>query len=218
MPGHLMPDGQAGRPAHYSAAAAEVFRLSSKSHWDVPIVVEGRRIHVLASHPTPPVFDGPEDANGRRNFDEIRLWADYISGGTTARYIVDDQGRAGGLAAGSSSIVMGDLNADPIRDPPTYGRTAISQLLQHPAVRDPHPRSDGEWPLPPDRSPYPGESRSRTSSYGRLDYVLPSRDLAVAGSGVWYPRQEDPLGALVRPPEPASDHALVWLDLTIQAR
>jgi hypothetical protein len=212
MPGHLMPDGQGGRPAFYSADAVKVFRLSSKSHWDVPIHVEGRVIHFLVSHPTPPVFDGPEDANGRRNFDEIRLWADYISGGTTARYIVDDQGRAGGLASGSSFVFLGDLNADPFWDPPTYGRTPISQLLAHPAVRDPKPLGEGEWQPPPDRPKYP-DLRSLTNSFGRLDYVLPSRDLDVAGAGVWYPRQDNPLSALMALPEPASDHALVWLDV-----
>jgi endonuclease/exonuclease/phosphatase family metal-dependent hydrolase len=218
MPGHLMPDGRAGRPAYYSADAVQVFRLSSKSHWDVPVRVQGRVIHFLVSHPTPPVFDGPEDANGRRNFDEIRLWADYISGGTAARYIVDDQGRAGGLAAGSSFVLLGDLNADPFRDPPTYGRTAISQLLAHPAVRDPKPRGEGEWLVRPDRTRYPGDARTQTNSFGRLDYVLPSRDLEIVGSRVWYPRRNSPLSVLVRPPEPASDHALVWLDLRISSR
>jgi endonuclease/exonuclease/phosphatase family metal-dependent hydrolase len=218
MPGHLMPDGREGRPGYYAADAVRVFRLSSKSHWDVPVQIEGRVIHFLASHPTPPVFDGPEDANGRRNFDEIRLWADYISGGATARYIVDDQGRAGGLAAGSSFVLLGDLNAEPFRDPPAYGRTAISQLLEHPAVRDPKPLGEGEWPLPPDRTRYPGDPRSLTTSFGRLDYVLPSRDLEIIASGVWYPRSNSALGTLMSPPEPASDHALVWLDLRVRAR
>jgi endonuclease/exonuclease/phosphatase family metal-dependent hydrolase len=218
MPGNLMPDGRSGRPAYYSPDAVRVFRLSSKSHWDVPVGVEGRVIHLLVSHPTPPVFDGPEDANGRRNFDEIRLWADYISGSTAARYIVDDQGRAGGLAPGSSFVLMGDLNAEPFRDPPLYGRTAISQLLEHPAVRDPRPLGEGEWPSPPERMPYPGDPRSWTSRSGRLDYVLPSRGLDVAGAGVWYPRRESPLSALVSQPDPASDHALVWLDVRVRAR
>jgi endonuclease/exonuclease/phosphatase family metal-dependent hydrolase len=218
MPGHLMPDGREGRPAYYSAAAGQVFRLSSKSHWDVPVNVDGRVIHFLVSHPTPPVFDGPEDANGRRNFDEIRLWADYISGGATARYIVDDQGRAGGLAAGSSFVLLGDLNAEPFRDPPAYGRTAISQLLEHPALRDPKPRGEGERPLPRDRTRYPGDARTLTTSFGRLDYVLPSRDLDIVASGVWYPRSDSALGTLMSPPVPASDHALVWLDLRVRAR
>jgi endonuclease/exonuclease/phosphatase family metal-dependent hydrolase len=127
-------------------------------------------------------------------------------------------GRAGGLAAGSSFLLLGDLNADPFRDPPTYGRTAISQLLEHPALRDPKPLGDGQWPPPTDRPPYPGDPRSLTSSVGRLDYVLPSRDLDIAGTGVWHPRSDSPLIALMRPPEPASDHALVWLDLRFRAR
>ena len=59
----------------------EVVRLSSKSHWDVPVKVGGHTVHVLASHPTPPTFDGEEDRNGRRNHDEIRFWADYVSPG-----------------------------------------------------------------------------------------------------------------------------------------
>ena len=37
-----------------------------------------KTVHVLASHPTPPSFDGGEDRNGRRNHDEIRFWADYV--------------------------------------------------------------------------------------------------------------------------------------------
>jgi len=216
MPGHLMPDGRSGRPAHYSPDAVERFRLSSKSHWDVPVRIGGRVVHILASHPTPPIFDGPEDANGRRTFDEIRLWADYLSGGTAADYLVDDQGRRGGLAPGASFVIAGDLNADPLRDPAPYGRTAIAQLLAHPRVQDPAPRSQGDWPRRDDQPPYPGDSRTRTSSFGRIDYVLPSRDLVVAGSGVWYPRDGDPLRALVTAPDPASDHALVWVDLRIE--
>jgi hypothetical protein len=215
MPGHVMPDGREGRPAHYSPKVVARFRLSSKSHWDVPVRVEGRVIHLLASHPTPTVFDGPEDANGRRNFDEIRLWADYIAGGEQASYITDDDGRRGGLAAGASFVVLGDQNADPVRDDAPYGRTAISQLLDHPRVRDPKPLNQGDWPAPANRPPYVGDTRTQTTSFGRVDYVLPSRDLEVTGSGVWYPGEDDPLRALVTPPDPASDHALVWVDLKL---
>jgi hypothetical protein len=215
MPGHVMPDGREGRPAHYSPDVVARFRLSSKSHWDVPVRIDGRVIHLLASHPTPTVFDGPEDFNGRRNFDEIRLWADYITGGDGANYIVDDEGRRGGLAAGASFVVLGDQNADPVRDPAPYGRTAISQLLDHSRVQDPKPLSEGEWPPAPRLPPYAGEKRAQTSSYGRVDYVLPSRDLKVIGSGVWYPRHDDPLHGLVTAPDPASDHSLVWVDLRV---
>jgi endonuclease/exonuclease/phosphatase family metal-dependent hydrolase len=215
MPGRLMPDGHEGRPAHYSPEAVAQFRLSSKSHWDVPVRIDGRTIHLLASHPTPTVFDGPEDFNGRRNFDEIRLWADYISGGEQASYIVDDEGRRGGLDSGASFVVLGDLNADPLHDPAPYGRTAISQLLDHPRIKDPRPLSQGDWPQPADRPPYRGDRRTQTAAFGRVDYVLPSGDLEVTASGVWYPPNDDPLRALVTPPDAASDHALVWIDVRI---
>ena len=86
----------AGRPATpaatdwYNADELAIFPLSSKSHWDVPIDIDGAVVHFLVSHPTPPVFDGPEDRNGTRNSDEIRLWADYITPGPASAYIYDD--------------------------------------------------------------------------------------------------------------------------------
>ena len=81
MPDNLMPDGRDDKPAWYTPEEAAILRLSSKSHWDVPVRIGQAVRHVLASHPTPPAFDGPEDRNGRRAFDEIRLWSDYIAGG-----------------------------------------------------------------------------------------------------------------------------------------
>lgn len=64
----------------------QVLRLSSKSHWDVPIDIplgDGvtQRVHMLLHHPTPPAFDGQEGRNLRRNHDEIRLFADYVGCG-----------------------------------------------------------------------------------------------------------------------------------------
>ncbi len=67
MPGNLIPT------PFYSPDEVDILRLSSKSHWDIPIRIGKKTVHFLVSHPTPPVFDGPEDRNGRRNFDEIRL-------------------------------------------------------------------------------------------------------------------------------------------------
>ena len=55
--------------------------LSSKNHWDVPVRIGKRTLHLLISHPTPPAFDGPEDRNGKRNHDEIRFWRDYLTAG-----------------------------------------------------------------------------------------------------------------------------------------
>lgn len=101
-------------------------RLSSKSHWDVPVAVGGRAIRVLASHPTPPTFDGVEDRNGRRNHDEIRFWADYITPGQ-GRYIYDDEGERGGLSPSQSFVIVGDQNADPLDGDSVDA--AIDQLL-----------------------------------------------------------------------------------------
>ncbi len=212
LPKSLVPDGSNGKPAFYSVEELEILRLSSKSHWDVPIRIGELTLHVLASHPTPPVFDGAEDHNGRRNFDEIRLWADYLTGNEAAAYIVDDQGQRGALPADASFIVMGDLNADPFNADNPYGRTAISQLLEHPRIQDTHPRHAGGPVI--DR-PYPGPVDERTAAYGRIDYVLPSRDLFVRDSGVFWPPPEDPLHRLVRGEAEASDHALVWVDLVV---
>src|SRR5437764_4348644 len=97
MPGAMLPVDQTGQP-WYSDDELKIFRLSSKSHWDVPIKIGKRTVHVLASHPTPPAFDGPEDRNGKRNHDEIRFWADYINIGPDMHpYIVDDAGERGGI-------------------------------------------------------------------------------------------------------------------------
>lgn len=213
LPGHLIPDGRGGRPAFYTPEQAEQLRLSSKSHWDVPIRIGDVVVHVLAAHPTPPVFDGPEDRNGRRNFDEIRLLADYIRGGDAATWIVDDAGVAGGLQAAAPFVVMGDMNADPQRSEAPYGVPAIRQFLDLPRVVDPEPAGAGaagqEAPGPP------GFPERRTTGFGRVDYVLPSRELKVRDAGVFWPAHGDPLRALVDEPEPASDHQLVWVDLLL---
>ena len=74
----LLPFDAKGR-AFPSEQAHKLARLSSKGHWDVPVILPSKRVlHVLASHPTPPVFDGPEDYNGKRNAAEIGFWFDYI--------------------------------------------------------------------------------------------------------------------------------------------
>lgn len=213
MPGNLMPDGHDG-PDWFEPIVASELRLSSKSHWDVPVQVGGSELHVLASHPTPPVFDGEEDRNGRRNFDEIRLWADYLTGGEAASYLVDDAGRQGPLPATASFVILGDLNADRFNDQEApYDRPAIDQLLTHPRVHDVEPRGSGELA---EERPYAGPKALRTSPYGRLDYVLPSRDLDIRDAGVFWPEASDPLYALISGPDRASDHALVWVDLAIR--
>ena len=90
MPGALLPDDPGTpEPADwYSEDELDVFRLSSKSHWDVPIEIGSSTVHFLVSHPTPPVFDGPEDRNGTRNHDEIRYCDKATGVDDCDRYIV----------------------------------------------------------------------------------------------------------------------------------
>jgi hypothetical protein len=212
VPGHLMPDGRDGRPEWYSPDEVAALRLSSKSHWDVPVQVGRARVHVVCAHPTPPIFDGAEDRNGRRNFDEIRLLADYVRGGEAASYVVDDRGSRGGVGD-AAFVVMGDMNADPARDDAPYGRRAMDQVLAIPRVQDPAPTSIGA--LAGDQSGPPRFLEKRTTEFGRVDYVLPSRGLTVLGSGVFWPPPGDPLRALVDEPHAASDHRLVWVDVAV---
>lgn len=57
--------------AGLSEDAAAMQRLSTTGHWAVPVTLPGgKKLTVLAWLATPPVFDGPEDRNGRRNHDE----------------------------------------------------------------------------------------------------------------------------------------------------
>lgn len=213
MPGAVYPKDW------YTPADMEIFRLSSKNHADVPIeLAPGTTFHLLASHPTPPSFDGAEDRNGRRNHDEIRLWADYLNG---ADYLRDDAGRGGGLPAGARFVILGDLNADPV-DGDSYAG-AILQLLNHPRVNatfEPaslggveQARLQGGF-----NAQHKGNPALDTGDFGdargpgnlRIDHVLPSKDgWRIAGGAVFWPEAQDPNFALVD----ASDHRLVYLDL-----
>jgi Endonuclease/Exonuclease/phosphatase family len=99
-----MPDARQPRDAAtdqpwYPPQIWTQLRLSSKSHWDVPVRTPEGVVHFLVSHPTPPVFDGPEDRNGARNADELRLWQEYLSPGPSAsEWLCDDQGHCGRLS------------------------------------------------------------------------------------------------------------------------
>lgn len=213
MPDNLMQSMRtvAGEP-WYDEASQAVFRLSSKSHWDVQAEINGQRIHLLASHPTPPVFDGPEDRNGRRNHDEIRFWVDYISGPEQSRYIIDDQGNRGGLR-GERFVILGDLNASPVEGDARPG--AIRALVMHPRVNDDLPPASSAGAA---RSPGNPHASEHTASFGlRADYVLPSRaGWSVTGSGIFWPGRSDAGAALVEDRGASSDHRLVWVDLALE--
>ncbi|NET73060.1 MAG: phytase, partial [Sphaerospermopsis sp. SIO1G2] len=227
MPNSLLPTIStpgSGTP-WYSPEEQEVLRLSSKSHWDVPILIDGETVHVLVSHPTPPVFDGDEDRNGKRNHDEIRFWSDYVTP-EIGDYIYDDDGNLGGLAAGSSFVIMGDQNADPF-DGDSFDN-AILQLLQNPYINtNSIPSSLGgveQASLQGGANDnHSGNPAFDTADFAdgspgnlRVDYVLPSADLQITNSAVFWPEASDPNFASVGTfPFPSSDHRLVFTDVEV---
>ncbi len=228
MPRALLPDDPAspGPADWYSPEELDVFRLSSKSHWDVPIRIGRERVHLLVSHPTPPVFDGAEDRNGTRNHDEIRFWADYVTPAKSG-YIYDDNGRRGGLPSRAQFVIAGDLNSDPFDGDSIPG--AAQQVLANPRVNTSvTPASPGgveQALLQGDNNlTHLGNPAFDTADFGeaifggpgnlRVDYVLPSWNMAIADAGVFWPLTTDPLFPLVGTfPFPSSDHRLVWIDI-----
>jgi endonuclease/exonuclease/phosphatase family metal-dependent hydrolase len=210
MPDNLLPTD------FYSSEAQAVFRLSSKNHADVVIDVDGFDLHLLASHPTPPSFDGPEDRNGRRNHDEIRFWVDYISG---EGWMTDDSGAMGGIADGAKFVVVGDLNSDP--NDGSSRREALLALLGSELTTDPRPASEGGVAAAmrdgQANTVHEGDPALDTADFSdgrvgnlRVDYALPSSNLDVGDSGVFWPA--DGPGAEAAE---ASDHRLVWVDVTL---
>lgn len=219
LPGATNPVDPSTKQAFYPDTIWKQLRLSSKSHWDVPVRTPGGVVHFLVSHPTPPVFDGPENRNGIRNADEIRLWREYLAPGDAA-WLCDDQGRCGGLAADARFVIAGDLNNDPADGDGQH--EAIIELLENPRVmRMATPRSEGgeETALA-----YAARGLQRrgapahvTGDFGRrngalrLDYVLPSTGFSLTGSGVFWPKKDQPDAAIAD----GSDHHLVWVDVTL---
>ncbi len=188
--------------------------LSTTVHWDLPLqIASGERLHLLIWHGTAPVFDGPEDRNGRRNHDETRFWQLQIDGDL-------------GEAPTTPFVVMGTANADPWDG--ESRPEALRGLLAHSRLQDPAPRSAGameaalgdggvnarhrgpaemdtvDWPDGPGD---PGNLR--------VDYLLPSHDLRVTGSAVVWPRADSPLSEVV---SRASRHRLIWVDIEMGDR
>ncbi|MEM1385486.1 MAG: endonuclease/exonuclease/phosphatase family protein, partial [Pseudomonadota bacterium] len=203
LPGADRPTMSDGTPFHPDPVW-EALRLSSKTHLIAPLQMpDGRTLSLIASHPTPPVFDGPEDRNGRRNADELRLVVGMID---NAPWLIDDMGKQGGVAEGQSFVVLGDLNADPADG--EARRRGIADLLEHPQVQDPTPESDGGAEMAESqgganrthRTPAAQDTADWRDRPGpgnlRVDYMLPSADLLVLGSGVFWPAATDKLSRL----------------------
>lgn len=170
-----------------SADALAVQRLSTTGHWIVPIDVPKGQFDLMTFHASPPVFDGPEDRNGRRNHDEIRLWQQVLDGDI-------------GTAPANRFVIAGDANLDP--DDSDGIRSAIDNLLADMRLQDVRPTGAAGTDTVDWADPVPGNLR--------VDYVLPSIHWAVLDSGVMWPAADDPEARTVAT---ASRHRLVWVDL-----
>ncbi len=210
----------------YSEEIWNQLRLSSKSHWDVPIVIGETSVHFVVAHPTPPVFDGPEDRNGKRNHDEIRLLRDYVCGEFDGSYIIDDSDDAGDLKAGEHFVVAGDLNADPKDGDGLH--EAIVSLLKSPSVNQSLvPSSLGAVEAAKvqggKNDMHQSSASNDTSDFNdesvgnlRCDYVIPSKNLQIVDCGVFWPKPDSEDKQLLEAIE-ITDHRMVWVDLIMPA-
>ena len=201
LPGALLPETD-GRPFP-SADVQAVQRLSSVAHWVVPVQLPNLTLTLLAFHAGPPVFDGPEDRNGKRNHDELIFWQHYMDG-------------AFGPVPDTRFVLLGDANLDPVDGDGL--KPAILALLDDPRLQDPRPlRPDGPLADSPGQSGDPRLDtvawRSPEPGHRRVDYILPSADLTVVQSGVHWPVEGDPAADTA---QQASRHHVVWVDLRIK--
>ncbi|WP_239450519.1 endonuclease/exonuclease/phosphatase family protein [Loktanella sp. S4079] len=149
MPGAVLPP--------MSELQRDSQRLSSTNHLIVPIELPDGALNLLAFAATPPVFDGPEDRNGLRNRDELRLWTHVLNG-------------AFGPSP-ASFVVAGNANLDPYAG--NGHRDAMVQFLADPRLQDPLPQqATAYWSSRPELGPL------------RVSYVLPAAEWVVMDAGV----------------------------------
>lgn len=190
-----LPGGLSEDPPELAA----VQRLAATGFWDVPVLTGSGPLHLLAWHATPPVFDGPEDRNGRRNHDEAAFWRLFLEGSLPM------------APPEAPFVLLGDGNLDPMDG--DGRREGIGGLLAHPSLQDPAPAGAHGRAEPSHR----GDPALDTAIYDdlgglRLDYVLPSAGLSVTASGVLWPGKGD---ALWPDLSAASHHFPVWVDITL---
>lgn len=182
LPNALLP--WPGQPEHLE----DVYRLASTSHWLVPIDTSDHgRVWLGSFAASTPVFDGPEDRNGRRNHDELIFWRHLLDG--TLHTPAPDR-----------LILAGHANLDPQRG--DGRREAIRALLAHSALQDAKPTGASQH-LTVDWKRYDLENM-------RLSYVLPTKGWQIIDAGVHWPAPDSTEIAVV---ETASRHRLVWVDV-----
>lgn len=201
LPGAILPVVDGAPFPSPEAQAAQ--RLSSVAHWDVEVRLPGGPVHLLAFNATTPVYDGPEDLNGRRNHDEIVFWQKLLDGALPF------------TAPAGPFVILGNANLDPADG--EGRREAIAALIADPRLQDPAPTSPGG--LEAANPGQAGDAALDTVDWTdprpgnlRVDYLLPDTRLNVVDAGVIWPIAGDPFAETVAA---ASRHRLVWVDVTL---
>lgn len=191
LPGNLMPA---------SDPARDIQRLATTGAWEVTVTLpNGKALTLLLWYASPPVFDGPEDRNGRRNHDEAAFWLALL------------EGQLAHAPPDPPFVLLGQTSLDPEDG---KGRpAALRTLMAHPALQDPAPRGNHGRAEPGQR----GDPALDTALYDRLgglrvDQILPSADLKVTAAGVLWPPATDPLAQTLAT---ASRHRPVWVELKL---
>lgn len=179
---------------------------SSKGHWIVPLNCSGSTIAILMSGATPPVFDGPEDRNGLRNRAELEIWTSALDREPS----LEQRPFVFALNANLDPFDGEGFNAD------------IAAFLADPRISDPLQSSSGARDVADISHRGPAEHDTVDWPDGRpgnlrVSYVLPSAELQVIESGVFWPSTTDPLRDLIGEDGlRAGPHRLVWVDVQLQ--
>lgn len=227
-PYNKIPQGMACGDDWYSAKEWQQIRLSSKNHVDAPIIVPTANgdqvIHLLMSHPTPPVFDTGK--NQMQNAAEVEFWHHYVQ---DADFFYDDAGKQGGLDKGQHFVIMGDLNLDPVAGD---GLSNVMQALHSDPLLNQnvmngslYPTSEGAIEhIESSGKSHPQPERV-TSTFGLgVDYAMPSATLNVVDSGVyWVTSQQEGyslfndqrVGKYGNGKDVSSDHRMIWIKASL---
>jgi hypothetical protein len=201
-----LPD--ADLPPDMDQDARLLQRLSNAGHYEVPVTyAQGKALRLLVWSATPPLFDGPEDRNGRRNADETALWLHLLDG--TLPKIAPETGLYAPPEA--PFVILGQANLDPVDG---SGRPqSLRALLNNPLLQDPTPRGPASHSDAGQRGDPALDTTVLKSGAGlRLDYLLPSRSITVQTAGVLWPMHRPPLadGEVA-----STQHFPVWARLTL---
>ena len=196
---------QANLPPDMTDDARLVQRLSTSGHYDVPVIyAPDRALRLLVWSATPPVFDGPEDRNGRRNADETALWLHLLDGTLPALH------PATGFYTPPQDpfVILGQANLDPMDGAGLP--QSLRALLTHPLLQDPAPRGPvGRVDAGQKGDPALDTALLKSGVGLRLDYLLPSAKITVQSAAVLWPAQ------IPATAQPFTQHFPIWARLTL---